>query len=155
MIINGDCLEVMRGMESNSVDTVITDSPYGLKFMGKKWDYDIPSIEIWWECLRIAKPGATLLCFGGSRTYHRMACAIEDAGWVIKDCILWIYGSGFPKALDISKQMDKRAGAERKVVGTKISRQPTGNTYAQDKWTKDHSMPHEMDITEPATEEAL
>ncbi len=102
-------------MESNSVDTIITDPPYGLSFMGKKWDYDVPSVEIWKECLRVLKPGGTALIFAGSRTQHRMAVNVEDAGFILKDCIMWIYGSGFPKATDISKQLDK--GHERKVIG--------------------------------------
>ena len=114
-IYEGDCIEIMKGMEENYVDTVITDPPYGLSFMGKKWDYDVPNINLWKEVLRVAKPGATLLCFAGTRTQHRMAVAIEDAGWILKDCIMWLYGSGFPKATDISKQLDK--GHERKVVG--------------------------------------
>lgn len=107
----------LREFPDNYFDSVITDPPYGLSFMGKRWDYDVPSIELWEEVLRVAKPGATLLCFAGSRTQHRMAVNIEDAGWILKDCIMWIYGSGFPKATDISKQLDKRAGIEREVIG--------------------------------------
>jgi len=105
----GDCLEVMQKMKSNVIDTVITDPPYGLNFMGKKWDHGVPSSLYWAEVLRVAKPGATLLAFGGTRTVHRLTCAIEDAGWEIRDCVLWIYGSGFPKSLDISKAIDKAA----------------------------------------------
>ena len=152
MILKGDCVEKMKELEDNSIDTVICDPPYGLEFMGKEWDkfkkgnvitnpqgaYEskkgfkkmvrMPSdkttlneFQKWtegWakEALRVAKPGATLLSFGGTRTYHRMACAIEDAGWVLKDCIMWLYGQGFPKATDISKQLDK--GYKRKVVGS-------------------------------------
>lgn len=112
-----DCLEFMQSLPSNSVDSIITDPPYGLKFMSKKWDYDVPSIEVFQEMLRVAKPGAVLLCFGGSRTFHRMACNIEDAGWEIRDTILWMYGSGFPKGGDISKHLDKKLKKERKVVG--------------------------------------
>lgn len=119
-IICGDCIEVMKTFTENSIDTIITDPPYGLKFMGKKWDYDVPSIDIFREMLRVAKPGATLLCFGGTRTQHRIAVNIEDAGWILKDCIVWLYGSGFPKATDISKQLDKRAGKEPK----KLKRNP-------------------------------
>jgi DNA modification methylase len=110
MIIHGDCLEKLKELEDNSVDTVITDPPYGLSFMGKKWDDDVPSIEIWQECLRVLKPGGTALIFAGSRTQHRMACNVEDAGFILKDTIMWLYGSGFPKATDISKQLDKRNG---------------------------------------------
>ena len=106
-ILQGDCLEVMRKATSNSIDTIITDPPYGLSFMGKKWDYDVPKVEIWKECLRVLKPGGTALIFAGSRTQHRMAVNVEDAGFELKDCMLWIFGSGFPKATDISKQLDK------------------------------------------------
>jgi DNA modification methylase len=113
----GDCLEVLRTMAGNSVDAVVTDPPYGLSFMGKRWDYDVPSVAIWAECLRVLKPGGHLLAFAGTRTQHRMAVRIEDAGFEIRDMIAWVYGSGFPKSLDVSKAIDKAAGAEREVVG--------------------------------------
>ena len=116
---HGDCLEVMRAMPSNSVDSIVTDPPYGLSFMGKKWDYDVPSVEIWAECLRVLKPGGHLLAFAGTRTQHRMAVRIEDAGFEIRDMIFWCYASGFPKSLDVSKAIDKAAGAEREVVGVR------------------------------------
>lgn len=93
----GDCLEVLRLMEDNSVDSIVTDPPYGLSFMGKKWDYDVPSVDIWVECLRVLKPGGHLLAFAGTRTQHRMCVNIEDAGFEIRDMIAWVYGSGFPK----------------------------------------------------------
>jgi DNA modification methylase len=115
--IHGDCLEVLRGMAAASVDSIVTDPPYGLSFMGKRWDYDVPSEEIWRECLRVLKPGGHLLAFAGTRTQHRMAVRIEDAGFEIRDMIAWVYGSGFPKSLDVSKAIDKAAGAEREVVG--------------------------------------
>lgn len=89
---HGDCLEVLRTMADNSVDSVVTDPPYGLSFMGKKWDYDVPSTEIWAECLRVLKPGGHLLAFAGTRTQHRMAVRIEDAGFEIRDMIAWVYG---------------------------------------------------------------
>jgi len=98
MIHVGDCLEVMHGMATDSVDAIVTDPPYGLSFMGKKWDYDVPSTEIWAECLRVLKPGGHLLAFAGTRTQHRMAVRIEDAGFEIRDMIAWVYGSGFPKS---------------------------------------------------------
>jgi DNA modification methylase len=113
----GDCLEVLRTMPDCSVDAVVTDPPYGLAFMGKRWDYDVPSVAIWAECLRVLKPGGHLLAFAGTRTQHRMAVRIEDAGFEIRDMIAWVYGSGFPKSLDVSKAIDKAAGAEREVVG--------------------------------------
>jgi DNA modification methylase len=97
-VLLGDCRDVMRGMEENSVSCIVTDPPYGLSFMGKGWDHQVPGKEFWQEALRIVKPGGMLLSFGGSRTYHRLTCAIEDSGWEIRDCIMWIYGSGFPKS---------------------------------------------------------
>jgi len=97
-LILGDCLDKLKDLESNSVDSIVTDPPYGLSFMGQKWDYDVPSVNIWKECLRVLKPGGHLLSFAGSRTYHRMAVNIEDAGFVIRDQIMWVYGSGFPKS---------------------------------------------------------
>jgi len=104
-IIQGDCLEVMKGMEENSIDAIVTDPPYGLSFMGRAWDYDVPSVEIWQECLRVLKPGGYLLSFAGTRTQHRMAVNIEDAGFEIRDMIAWVYSQGFPKALDINKKL--------------------------------------------------
>ena len=96
-VIHGDCLDVMRGMPAMSVDSVVTDPPYGLAFMGKEWDHGVPASPFWAEALRVAKPGAALLAFGGTRTFHRLACAIEDAGWRIYDCLSWMHGQGFPK----------------------------------------------------------
>ncbi|UUE38294.1 site-specific DNA-methyltransferase [Pectobacterium aroidearum] len=116
---HGDCLDVLRSMPDNSVDSIVTDPPYGLKFMSKKWDYDVPDAEIWAECLRVLKPGGHLLAFAGTRTQHRMAVRIEDAGFEIRDMIAWVYGSGFPKSLDVSKAIDKAAGVERKIVGVR------------------------------------
>ena len=97
----GDCLDKLKELPDNSVDSIVTDPPYGISFMSKKWDYDVPSTEIWTECLRVLKPGGHLLSFGGSRTYHRMAVRIEDAGFEIRDQIMWIYGSGFPKSHNV------------------------------------------------------
>ena len=94
LIIMGDCLDEMRKMQENSISCIVTDPPYGLGFMGKEWDAGLPHAEIWQQALRIAKPGTFLLAFGGTRTYHRLTCAIEDAGWEIRDCLQWIYGSG-------------------------------------------------------------
>ena len=103
-------MDQMLFMADSSVDSIVTDPPYGLSFMGKKWDYDVPSVEIWAECLRVLKPGGHLLAFAGTRTQHRMAVRIEDAGFEIRDMIAWVYGSGFPKSLDVSKAIDKAAG---------------------------------------------
>ena len=124
VIYHGDCREILPSIKA---DAVVTDPPYGLAFMGKRWDYDVPSVEIWAECLRVLKPGGHLLAFAGTRTQHRMAVRIEDAGFEIRDMIAWVYGSGFPKSLDVSKAIDKAAGAKREVVGEK------GGRYASPK----------------------
>lgn len=116
-IFLGDCLDVLKDFPDNSIDSVITDPPYGISFMGKKWDYNVPSVEIWKEVYRVLKPGGHVLSFGGTRTYHRMVVNIEDAGFEIRDQILWIYGSGFPKSLDVSKAIDKRLGHQREIIG--------------------------------------
>jgi DNA modification methylase len=110
ILYNENCLDVLKRLEDNSLDSIVTDPPYGLSFMGKKWDYDVPSVEIWAECLRVLKPGGHLLAFAGTRTQHRMAVRIEDAGFEIRDMIAWVYGSGFPKSHDVSKGIDKRGG---------------------------------------------
>jgi DNA modification methylase len=109
-LLLGDCLDKLKELDDNSVDSIVTDPPYGLSFMGKKWDYDVPSQTIWEECMRVLKPGGHLLSFAGSRTYHRMAVRIEDAGFEIRDQIMWIYGSGFPKSHNIGKALDKNNG---------------------------------------------
>ena len=109
-IFHGDNIQVLRTLSDNSVDSVVTDPPYGLKFMGKKWDYDVPSVELWKECYRVLKPGGYLLSFGSSRTYHRMAVKVEDAGFEIRDQIMWVYGSGFPKSHNVGLSVDKLLG---------------------------------------------
>ena len=120
IVRNGNNIEVIATFPDNSVDSIVTDPPYELGFMGKSWDSSgiAYNVDLWRECLRVLKPGGHLLAFGGSRTYHRMACAIEDAGFQIRDQIMWVYGSGFPKSLNIGKAIDKQAGAERQVVGS-------------------------------------
>jgi DNA modification methylase len=125
----GDCLDLLKAMPDCSVDACVTDAPYGLSFMGKKWDYDVPSVEVWAECLRVLKPGGHLLAFAGTRTQHRMAVRIEDAGFEIRDMIAWVYGSGFPKSHDVSKAIDRESGAEREVVRVK-PRPATSGTMA-------------------------
>ena len=197
-ILQGDCLEVMKTLEENSIDTIITDPPYGIGFMGKEWDTFKPSfvdeqmkkdnkrpstriarnqrsniagtydqsleghlkfqdwcVEWMKECLRVAKPGATFLCCGSPRVYHHMALASERAGWILKDCIMWLYGSGFPKATDISKQLDK--GHKRKVVGIdKTKQRPNAKkNRAKEGAVGEYGMMGDAgQITEPATEEA-
>ncbi len=106
-LYRGDCLKKLRLLKDNSVDSIVTDPPYGLKFMGKKWDHSVPSVAIWKECLRVLKPGGYILAFAGTRTQHRMAVNIEDAGFEIRDMIAWCYGSGMPKSQDIGKAMAK------------------------------------------------
>lgn len=223
-VVCSDCLEYMKTMPENSVDSIVTDPPYGLEFMGAEWDApwksddhvgktwdsgmsevvmadgykrlkrpsfentqnvrcrkcgkwklssnpctcaepDFPNIKlsnmrtfqqymtpIFAEAIRVAKPGAHLLCFGGTRTFHRMACAIEDAGWEIRDCIMWVYGSGFPKSMDVSKAIDKMLGAERKVVG----KRPESKISKKWRETEGRSdLPTSiLDITESATDQA-
>jgi DNA modification methylase len=117
-LLQGDCFEVLQTLEPDSVDSCVTDPPYGLSFMGKHWDKGVPDADMWRQVFRVLKPGAHLLSFFGTRTYHRGVVAIEDAGFEIRDQIGWLYGSGFPKSLDIGKAIDKAAGAEREVVGT-------------------------------------
>lgn len=107
---HGDCRDVMRSLPADSVDAIVSDPPYGLAFMGKEWDHGVPGVEFWTEALRVAKPGAHLVAFGGTRTFHRLAVAIEDAGWEVRDCLSWLYGSGFPKSLDVGKAIDKVNG---------------------------------------------
>jgi len=123
MILAGDCIEQMRTLEADSVDAIVTDPPYGLEFMGKEWDgFGTPlGFQTWteqWarEALRVLKPGGHLLAFGGTRMYHRLAAGIEDAGFEIRDTLMWLYGSGFPKSLDVSKAIDKAAGYQGKVI---------------------------------------
>ena len=119
-LLLGDCIDKMRELPENSVDTIITDPPYGLNFMGKDWDYDVPEIDLWTEALRVLKPGGTALIFAGSRTQHRMACNVEDSGFILKDCMLWIYGSGFPKSTSIYKQLTKNGQCGNMIVYEKV-----------------------------------
>lgn len=146
-------------MADASVDSIVTDPPYELGFMGKSWDASgiAFNVDVWREALRVLKPGGHLLAFGGSRTYHRMACAIEDAGFEIRDQIMWLYGSGFPKSLDVSKAIDKAAGAEREVVGidpvrfARLKNQIGGSVSTGEQW--EHGG-RDVTITAPATEAA-
>ncbi|MBN7118053.1 DNA-methyltransferase [Ectopseudomonas oleovorans] len=97
-LLAGDCLELLRQVSENSIDSIVTDPPYGISFMGSRWDYDVPTVDVWAECLRVLKPGAYLLAFGGTRTYHRLAARIEDAGFTLHPMMGWMFGQGFPKA---------------------------------------------------------
>ncbi len=128
-LVLGDCKEKLKELDDNSIDAIVTDPPYGLSFMGKKWDYDVPSVDIWKECLRVLKHGGYLLSFAGTRTQHRMAVNIEDAGFEIRDMIAWVYGSGLPKSLNIGKAVDKLQGNERIPAGRYTD--PNGVEYKQ------------------------
>ena len=187
LLYPGECLEVLRGLEADNYDSCVTDPPYHLQsihkrfaakgrdetseryaagpygrtakgFMGKQWDGgDIAfQPELWVEILRVLKPGAHLVAFGGTRTYHRMACAIEDAGFEIRDMISWIYGSGFPKSHDVSKGIDKSAGAERKIIseGSPIKRMIPGADQNKAGWEKNSGREFIPTETAPATEAA-
>ena len=185
----GDCRLVLPLLDADSFTACVTDPPYHLTagkkggsgpaslnvdspagrsrvttgFMGKAWDGGDVALrpETWAEVLRVLRPGAHLLAFGGTRTFHRIACAIEDAGFEIRDCIMWVYGSGFPKSLDVSKAIDKAAGAEREVIGQRTYadgtagswRTSSSDKHAQDAWTKDDGDRAKID-TAPATDAA-
>jgi site-specific DNA-methyltransferase (adenine-specific) len=182
-LLEGDCVERLRELPDNSVDAVVCDPPYDLTankkggsgpasvnlkgFMGKGWDGTGIAFkpETWCEVLRVLKPGGYLLAFGGTRTYHRLACAVEDAGFEVRDSIHWLYGVGFPKSLDVSKAIDKAAGAKREVVGQVV--RPDGTTrnkenwtpgtaytYAQDSWTESNAARGRSHETVPATDAA-
>ncbi len=146
----------MKLLDDCSVDSIVTDPPYEIGFMGKKWDSTgiAYNIELWQECLRVLKPGGHLLAFGGTRTYHRMTCAIEDAGFEIRDCIQWLYGSGFPKSHDISKAIDKKLGAEREFICENPNARPNSQPkYSLDGQNKNFQISVQP-ITAPATPEA-
>lgn len=117
VIAQGDCLEIMPKLKADSFDSVVSDPPYGLGFMGKQWDHGVPGVAFWTEAKRVLKPGAYMLVMGGSRTYHRLAVAVEDAGFEIRDCLMWIYGSGFPKAKSCLKPAYEPILLCRKSVG--------------------------------------
>ena len=148
MILHGDCRQQLATLEDCSVDSIVTDPPYELGFMGKKWDASGIAYDptVWSECLRVLKPGGHLLAFGGTRTYHRMTVAIEDAGFEIRDSLHWLYGSGFPKSLDVSKAIDKALGVQRAVIGTR--RDVATRIYDNGEGSR---LPEEIDVTAPAT----
>ena len=131
-IHHGDCLTIMPTLQEASIDAIVTDPPYGLGFMGKQWDRGVPGTEYWSACLRVAKPGAHLLAFGGTRTYHRLAAAVEDAGWEIRDCIAWLYGSGFPKSLNLDGRWDGWGTALKPAMEPiVVARKPLFGTVAE------------------------
>ncbi len=167
MILAGDCVEQMRMLEADSVDAIVTDPPYGLEFMGKDWDgFGTPlGFQTWteqWarEALRVLKPGGHLLAFGGTRMYHRLAAGIEDAGFEIRDTLMWLYGSGFPKSLDVSKAIDKAAGAQRQTIVDQkwLDKYPNGNGGNHNRGVIDGDAPSvlgtPLTTTLPSTEAA-
>jgi len=167
---HGDCREVMRTLDPESIDSIVTDPPYALGFMGKGWDtystgrkqkhnnrFEEFIYDVCEHAFRVAKPGAHLLAFGGTRTYHRLACAIEDAGWDIRDCVMWVYAQGFPKSHDVSKAIDREAGAERGEERPHPSNSCKGGQWCNcqqlDKTGRFSPTKHPA-ITAPATEAA-
>lgn len=127
----GDNLELLKQMPDNSVDSVVTDPPYGISFMGKKWDYDVPSVELWKEVLRVLKPGGHALVACGTRTQHRMAVNLEDAGFEIRDIVAWLYGSGFPKSYNISKAIEatEKIGKSNSKALRQVEQEGDGKAY--------------------------
>ncbi len=146
----GNCRDSLKSVPDNSVDSIVTDPPYGISFMSKKWDYDVPSVEIWKECLRVLKPGGFLLSFSSTRTYHRMTTNIEDAGFEIRDSCTWNYSSGFPKSHNISASIDKMYGHPNR--GRAI---PTASSYqACDEEQENKLTSNPVGPYEPKTDEA-
>jgi DNA modification methylase len=135
MIINNDCLIALKEMEDNSIDSVVTDPPYGISFMNKHWDYDVPRVDVWKEVLRVLKPGGHILCACGTRTQHRMTVNIEDAGFEIRDVVAWIYGSGFPKSLNVGKAIDSFQGNEREFITT-VKKKPSASSDCNEGWVR-------------------
>jgi len=118
IVYNNDCLDVLKKLDENSIDSVVTDPPYGISLLGHSWDYQLPSIDIWKECLRVLKPGGHLLSFSSARTYHRMAICIEDAGFEIRDQIMWVYGQGMPKGKNLKPAHEPICVARKPFKGT-------------------------------------
>jgi len=158
VLYHGDALEVLAGLPADSLDAVVTDPPYELGFMGKPWDGSgiAYNVDLWKQCLRVLKPGGHLLAFGGTRTSHRLTCAVEDAGFEIRDTIMWLYGSGFPKSLDVSKAIDKAAGVEREVVGRSSAGARSPGFEARDRGHVKPAGPLNpiFNVTAPATDDA-
>ncbi len=149
-IQQGDCLDLLRALPDNCIDAIVTDPPYGLGFMGKKWDALPPGKEWGAECLRVCKPGAHIVAFGGQRTIHRLICGLEDAGWEIRDLGAWQQWQGFPKSLAVGKAIDAHHGAEREVVGPNPNSRPNSAGEVRPVWSVRVDAP----ITAPATDDA-
>jgi len=159
-IESGDVLEILKNYSDNYFDGVLSDPPYGLSFLNKAWDYNVPKKEVWEEIFRVLKPGATILIFGGTRTFHRLVCEIEDGGFEIKDTICWIHSQGFPKSKDISKGIDQHFGAKREVIES-ISSKSGGTEHLNRSNKKADYRPNDyqkgeniFDITKPSTNDA-
>jgi len=163
-VVCGDCLDVLKTIPDNRIHATVSDPPYGLAFMGKEWDHGVPGVLFWEQVFRVLKPGAHLLAFGGTRTHHRLAVAIEDAGFEVRDSLHWIYGTGFPKSLDVGKAIDKAAGAERGVLRVEDRRSEYDGRKRNSKaintnWRSAEGRTDVIDvstrvITDPATHEA-
>jgi len=154
----GDCLDILPTLGTEPFGAVASDPPYGLRFMGATWDHGVPGEAFWRVIGDACLPGAVLAAFGGTRTWHRLACGVEDAGWELRDTLCWLYGQGFPKSHDISKAIDKAEGAEREVVAPRVYadgttgswRASTSDKYAQDSWSQDTTDRPKL-VTAPAT----
>jgi site-specific DNA-methyltransferase (adenine-specific) len=155
-LYNGNCLDILPTLPANKIDTCITDPPYELGFMNKDWDSAGISFqkETWEAVYRVLKPGALLLAFGGTRTWHRIAVAIEDAGFEIRDTICWLYGQGFPKSYNISKGIDKKAGKEREIIGKNPNARPNSDNRGEGVYGGGKGSDHSPNLTAPATLEA-
>jgi len=159
-IHEGDCFNLLPDLPAESIHACVTDPPYGLAFMGRDWDdFEPTEYQAWceeWarEVKRVLKPGGHLLAFSGNRTHHRLFTGVEDAGFEIRDTLTWHYGSGFPKATDVSKTIDKRADAEREVLSEESKPLMGGRTYAQDDWSEEHRGENTIQRTAPATDAA-
>ena len=147
-VLHGNNLDLLAAVRDNFAHAVVTDPPYGLGFMGKDWDSALPDPRTWAECLRVLRPGGHLVAFGAPRLVHRLTCQIEDAGFDIRDQLLWVFAQGFPKSLDVSKAIDAAAGAAREVVGQHASPGSLGTTAYGVMERK------AVDITAPATDAA-
>lgn len=155
-LYNGDCMQVMKVLPDNHYTAIVSDPPYGLGFMGKDWDKNLPSKYIWKQAFRVLKPGGVMLIFGGTRMFHRLACQIEDAGFEIRDTICWMYGSGMPKSHNVSKAIDKKLGKKGIVVGKK---KQTGAKFTKHAIAEfdngGYNTPNrEFEITKPESKEA-
>lgn len=148
-ILNGDVVDALKLFPDDHFHGVLTDPPYGLEFMGKDWDRVVPGVDVWREVLRVMRPGSYILAFGGTRTFHRLAINLEDAGFTLRDTLAWMYGSGFPKSMAIDKAIDKKLGAARPVVGSKRT-----NVGIQGGNFSAGSATAEIDVTAPGSEEA-